>query len=125
LLGILETYPRDDLMHEDTQDIFDVVMQIVDMQERRQSRVFVRTDPYQRFVSVILYMPRDLYDTAARVRVQEVLRQFYNAESVDFDVLLTESALARIHFVARVARDAELPQIDPETVEKRIVAAVR
>ncbi len=125
LLGILETYPRDDLMHEDTQGIFDVVMQIVDMQERRQSRVFVRTDPYQRFVSVILYMPRDLYDTAARVRVQEVLRQFYNAESVDFDVLLTESALARIHFVARVARDAELPQIDPETVEKRIVAAVR
>ena len=125
LLGILETYPRDDLLHEDTQAIFDVVMQIVDMQERRQSRVFVRSDPYQRFVSVILYLPRDLYDTAARVRVQEVLKQFYNAESVDFDVLLTESALARIHFVARVARDEELPQIDPETVEKRIVAAVR
>ncbi|MGO1822542.1 MAG: NAD-glutamate dehydrogenase [Brevibacterium aurantiacum] len=125
LLGVLETYPRDDLLHDVTETIFDVVMQIVDMQERRQSRVFVRRDPYQRFVSVILYLPRDLYDTAARMRVQEVLRKFYNAESVDFDVLLTESALARIHFVARVGRDMELPQIDPKTVEKRIVGAVR
>ena len=125
LLGVLETYPRDDLLHDDTETIFEVVMQIVNMQERRESRVFVRRDPYQRFVSVILYLPRDLYDTSARMRVQEVLRKFYNAESVDFDVLLTESALARIHFVARVARNGELPQIDPTTVETRIVAAVR
>ena len=125
LLGILETYPRDDLLHDETSEIFDVVMQIVDMQERRESRVFVRTDPYQRFASVILYLPRDLYNTDARVRVQDVLREFYNAESVDFDVLLTESALARVHFVARIARDCELPQIDPEAVQKRIVSAVR
>jgi glutamate dehydrogenase len=125
LLGVLENYPREDLLHEDAEELFDVAMQIVDMQERRESRVFVRADPYQRFVSVILYLPRDLYNTDARMRVQEVLREFYNAESVDFDVLLSESALARIHFVARVARDADLPQIDPEKVEKRILGAVR
>ncbi len=125
LLGVLENYPREDLLHEDTEEIYDVVMEIVDMQERRESRVFVRTDPYQRFVSVILYLPRDLYNTDARVRVQEVLRTFYNAESVDFDVLLSESALARIHFVARVARDSELPQIGADEVEARIVGAVR
>ncbi|WP_210605158.1 NAD-glutamate dehydrogenase [Brevibacterium oceani] len=125
LLGVLENYPREDLLHEDTEELFDVVMEIVDMQERRESRVFVRADPYQRFASVILYLPRDLYNTDARVRVQEVLREFYNAESVDFDVLLSESALARIHFVARVARDAKLPEIDPERVESRIVGAVR
>ena len=125
LLGVLENYPREDLLHEDTEEIYDVVMEIVDMQERRESRVFVRTDPYQRFVSVILYLPRDLYNTDARMRVQEVLRKFYNADSVDFDVLLSESALARIHFVARVARDSELPQISADEVEARIVGAVR
>lgn len=125
LLGALETYPRDDLLHDGAKEIFEVVMEIVDMQERRESRVFVRTDPYQRFVSVILYLPRDLYNTDARLRVQEVLREFYRADSVDFDVLLTESALARIHFVARVARDAELPKIELQTVEDRIVGAVR
>src|SRR5690625_3926332 len=125
LLGVLETYPREDLLHEEVEEIFDVVMEIVDMQERRESRVFVRADPYQRFVSVILYLPRDLYNTDARVRVQEVLREYYNAVSVDFDVLLSESALARIHFVARVARDSALPQIPAEQVERRIVGAVR
>src|SRR5699024_687256 len=61
----------------------------------------------------------------ARVRVQEVLREYYNAVSVDFDVLLSESALARLHFVARVARDSALPQIRPEQVVQRIVGAVR
>ncbi|RBP66158.1 glutamate dehydrogenase (NAD) [Brevibacterium sanguinis] len=125
LLGILETYPRDDLMHDRTEAIFDIVMQIVDMQERRQTRVFIRRDPYQRFVSVILYLPRDLYDTGARVRVQEVLRGFYHADSVDFDVLLSESALARIHFVARVSRSGELPDIDEDAVRNRIIGAVR
>jgi glutamate dehydrogenase len=125
LLGVLETYPREDLLHEEVEEIFDVVMEIVDMQERRESRVFVRADPYQRFVSVILYLPRDLYNTDARVRVQEVLREYYNAVSVDFDVLLSESALARIHFVARVARDSALPRIRAEQVEQRIVGAVR
>ncbi|WP_309132493.1 NAD-glutamate dehydrogenase [Brevibacterium sp.] len=125
LLGILETYPRDDLMHDSTEAIFDIVMQIVDMQERRQTRVFIRRDPYQRFVSVILYLPRDLYDTGARVRVQEVLRDFYHAQSVDFDVLLSESALARIHFVARVSHSGALPEIDEDAVKNRIVGAVR
>src|SRR5699024_5292434 len=72
-----------------------------------------------------LYLPRDLYNTDARVRVQEVLREYYNAVSVDFDVLLSESALARIHFVARVARDSALPRIRAEQVEQRIVGAVR
>src|SRR5699024_12816705 len=64
-------------------------------------------------------------NTDARVRVQEVLREYYNAVSVDFDVLLSESALARIHFVARVARDSALPQIQAEQVERRLVGAVR
>src|SRR5699024_267861 len=119
LLGVLETCPREDALHEAAEETFDGGMQIVDVPERRESRVFVRADPYQRVASVILYLPRDLYNTDARVRVQEVLREYYNAVSVDFDVLLSESALARIHFVARVARDSALPRIRAEQVEQR------
>lgn len=125
LVSILESYPRDDLLHSDPQEILDVAAQVLDLQEKRESSVFIRRDPYERFVSLLVYVPRDLYDTAARLRVEDVLRHYYGAESVDFDVLLSDSALARLHFVARVPRDAVLPDVDAETVTDRIVGALR
>ncbi|MYM19635.1 NAD-glutamate dehydrogenase [Brevibacterium sp. 5221] len=125
LLDVLETYPRDDLFHADPQDILDVALAVIDLQEKRESSVFIRRDAYERYVSVLVYVPRDLYDTASRMRVEKVLREFYRAESVDFDVLLTDSALARLHFVVRAARDELLPDIAPDRVAGRIRSAVR
>lgn len=125
LLSILETYPRDDLFHADVEEIFAVVMQVLDLKEKREARVFIRRDAYDRYVSVLVYVPRDLYDTESRLRVEAVLREAYAADTVDFDVLLTESALARLHFVARVRRDISLPQADPEAVAEEITGALR
>ncbi|WP_349828677.1 NAD-glutamate dehydrogenase [Brevibacterium litoralis] len=125
LLTILETYPRDDLFHADTAEIDQVATEVLDLQEKREARVFIRRDPYERYVSVQVYVPRDLYDTESRVRVQNVLRDYYSAESVDFDVLLSDSATARLHFVARVPRDELLPDPDHDAVTARITAALR
>ena len=125
LLGALESYPRDDLFHASTDEIFDTVMQVVDLQERREPRVFIRRDPYERYMSVLIYLPRDLYNTAARERVQDVLREVYSAHTVDFDVQLGDSALARLHFTARVPADQDLPATDPGEVEARLAGALR
>ncbi len=125
LLGVLETYPRDDMFYASTEEIFATVMAVIDLQEKHEARVFIRRDPYERYVSVLAYLPRDDYDTAARRRVQQVLREHYSASEVDYDVLLTDSALARLHFTARVPRDERLPETDVAAVEARIVAALR
>lgn len=125
LLGALESYPREDLFHASTDEIFDTVMQVIDLQEKHEPRVFIRRDPYERYVSVLIYLPRDLYDTAARQRVQEVLRDHYSAHTVDFDVLLGDSALARLHFTARVPSEQVLPATDSGEVDARIVGALR
>ena len=125
LLDVLETYPRDDLFHADKEDILAVSLGVIDLQEKRESSVFIRRDPYERYVSILVYVPRDLYDTASRKRVEAALRDFYRADAVDFDVLLTDSVLARLHFVVRAARDELLPDIPPERVTARIRAAVR
>jgi glutamate dehydrogenase len=125
LLGVLESYPRDDLFYASTEEVRATAMAVIDLQEKHEARVFLRRDPYQRYVSVLVYLPKDVYDTAARKRVQKVLREYYSASEVDYDVLLTDSALARLHFTARVPRDAQLPEIDEAEVESRIVAALR
>src|SRR5699024_1449046 len=57
--------------------------------------------------------------------VQTVLREHYSAHTVDFDVLLGDSALARLHFTARVPAEQALPATDSGEVEARIVGALR
>lgn len=125
LLSVLESYPRDEILQSTIEDIEKVVLPVVNLQEKREASVFIRRDEYERFVSVLVYVPRDLYDTASRKRVERVLRQRYRAESVDFDVQLSSSALARLHFTARVARSEPLPAVDSAEVADRIRAAVR
>lgn len=125
LLSILETYPRDDLFHADKEEILNIAMSVVNLQEKREASVFIRRDTYERYVSVLVYVPRDLYDTASRLRVEHVLRELYRAASVDFDVLLSDSALARLHFVVRVKPSELLPDIPSLDVANRIRAALR
>lgn len=125
LVSILETYPRDDMFHADKEEILDIAMSVVNLQEKREASVFIRRDAYERYVSVLVYVPRDLYDTASRTRVENVLRELYRASSVDFDVLLSDSALARLHFVVRVDPKDLLPDIPPGQVANRIRGALR
>ncbi|NYI67974.1 NAD-glutamate dehydrogenase [Spelaeicoccus albus] len=125
LLTILETYPRDELFQADTDDLYDTALTTLHLQERRRPRVFLRRDRYARFMSAMVYMPRDQYNTAARLNIEAILREEFGAESVDYEARLTESVLARLHFVVRVARDKELPEVEQQALEKRIIDALR
>src|SRR5262249_30807937 len=59
LVQILETYPRDDLLQIDVEHLFTIAMAIMRLQERRQTRLFVHCEPYGRFVSCLVFLPRD------------------------------------------------------------------
>ena len=87
-------------------------------------RLFVRHDRYERFVSCLVFLPRDRFHTQNRERVGEILREEFGAESVDWELRLSESVLVRIHYI--VARPpGELPAYDAEEIEARIVEATR
>src|SRR4029079_17651550 len=68
LVAILETYPRDDLFQIDAGHLFDIAMGILGLQERRRVRVFVHREQYGRFVSCLVFVPRDRYTTPVRLR---------------------------------------------------------
>src|SRR5690606_28155799 len=59
LLEILETYPRDELFQTSTDDLYYTAIGVLRMAGRRQLRVFLRRDAYGRFVSCLVYLPRD------------------------------------------------------------------
>ena len=124
LADILENYPRDELLQADAEQLFETAMGVVQLQERQRVRVFVRPDTFGRFVSLLVYLPRDRYTTAARLAVQSELMQAYAGTSIDYYVALSESVLVRIHFVVYL-EPGESWQPDVADIERRVAAVTR
>ena len=102
LLTILETYPRDELFQIGLDDLYDTATAVMYLEERRRTRLFLRRDDYGRFMSCLVYIPRDRYTTAVRLRMEEILKRAFDGASVDYTTRVSESLLARLHFVVRV-----------------------
>jgi glutamate dehydrogenase len=124
LVEILETYPRDELFQMSKEELFDIAMGILHLQERQRVRLFVRRDTYGRFFSCLVFVPRDRYNTLIRERMQGILLRAFDGENVEYNVRLSESVLARIHFII-YTKPGEAPGYDEEEIERRIVETTR
>jgi glutamate dehydrogenase len=124
LAHILETYPRDDLFQIGDDELYETTLGILALGDRQRLRLFLRRDPFDRFVSCLLYVPREAYATDLRVKCQQILLAAFDGHSPEFDVLLGEGALARIHFVVRT-RPGRVPVVDRRELEARLAAAAR
>jgi glutamate dehydrogenase len=124
LVEILETYPRDELFQISEDELFEASMGILQLQERQRVRLFVRRDTYGRFFSCLVYVPRERYNTNIRQRMQNILQRAFDGTSVEFNVRLSESVLARLHFIIYTAPDEDL-NYDVDEIEARIVEATR
>lgn len=124
IMHILDTYPRAELFEASVDDITHTALGIVNLQERQRVRVFIRADRLGRYFACQIYVPRDHFDTGARLRIQTILQQELNGERVDFTVNVSEEPLARLYMVVHcVSRDAQTVSVN--TIESRIAAAVR
>ena len=101
LLQILETYPRDELFQMDVDELMPIAVSVMHLQERRQVRLFLRYDVYGRFASALVYLPRDRYTTQVRLAMESILLEVFGAESADYTARVSESVLARLHYVVR------------------------
>src|SRR5215216_746180 len=124
LIEILETYPRDELFQISKEELFEISMGILHLQERQRVRLFVRRDAYGRFFSCLVFVPRDRYNTQIRRRMQNILQRAFNCTNVEFNVRLSESVLARLHFIIYVT-PGEVPDYDLDNIEERLVEATR
>jgi glutamate dehydrogenase len=124
LVAILETYPRDDLFQVGVDELYRTAMGILRLQERRQVRLFVNRETYGRFVSCIVFLPRDRYTTPVRQRVAAILTDAFQALSHEWNVRLGESVLARLHFVLHVDPHVPSPS-DLDALQARIATATR
>ncbi|ROS04999.1 glutamate dehydrogenase [Sinobacterium caligoides] len=106
LLRVLETYPRDELFQSRTEELYHTAIQINHIQERRIVRLFMRRDKFGKFVTAMVYTPRDIYNTNLRERIEKTICDALNAQESEFTTYFSESILARTHIVFRVGTDA-------------------
>jgi len=124
LQHILESFPRDELFQASVPELIKVAMGIFGLQERPRVRLLTRRDAFRRFYSCLVFVPREKYNTVVRQRIEKVVRDAFNAFSMESQVQIAESNLARIHIVART-KPVEREPADMDELEKRIAAAVR
>ncbi|MBA4502070.1 NAD-glutamate dehydrogenase [Marinobacterium marinum] len=101
LQQILEIYPRDDLFQSSIDELFNIAMGILHIHERHRIKLFLRRDHYGQFFSALVYVPREIYSTDFRMRVQQILQQALGCDQAEFTTYFSESVLARTQFLLR------------------------
>jgi glutamate dehydrogenase len=124
LLHILETYPRDELFQIGEDELLETARGILNLQERQRIALFVRRDPFERFVSCLVYVPRERYDTALRRRFAEILEQAFSGTVDTFNAQLDDSVLGRVHFIVRTP-PGRVGAVDVAAVERTLAEAGR
>jgi glutamate dehydrogenase len=124
LTHILETYPRDELFQTDSEELLETALGILNLQERQRVALFLRRDPYERFLSCFIYLPRDWLTTELRLRVTNLLCKTFNGRLSNFYVHLTESPLARVHLII-ATMPGEIPAYDAKELEQLVADACR
>jgi len=124
LVHILDGLPRDELFQSSEQELFDTALGVLNLQERQRIALFVRRDNFGRFVSCLVYCPRERYNTDLRKRFQAILEQAYRGTISHFDTQFGESVLARVHFILDTP-DRAAREVDVAEVERRLAEAGR
>ena len=124
LVNVLETFPRDELIEIDTANLERIATGIVSLQENPRVRVFLRNDSWGRYVSALVYMPRDRFDTTVRKRIATLLSETLKTDNIDFFVTVGESRLARLHLIARMPAGTRY-DYDAEALEREVARIVR
>ena len=98
VVTIFESFPKDELFAASAEDLRRTVMALLGLEEQRQVRVFVRPDLQGRRVSATVALPRDHVSTELRMRLQSILEERFNGESVDYHLSFGETEPARVPF---------------------------
>ena len=111
MVHILDNYPQDELLQISEDELMQHSLGILHLQERARVALFVRYDPFGRFATCIIYVPRDRYDSALRTRIQNFLETALGGKAEDPNVRIDDSTLARAFVTIRLVPDSPRPDL--------------
>jgi len=99
MLDVIQNYPRAELFSTDAETLYSTVTGVLSLAERRKLRLFLRRDPYHRFYSCLVYLPRDRWTTTARLKMQDALLRELRGNQIEYNARVGDSPLARVLFM--------------------------
>ncbi len=125
LAQIIDTFPRDELFQFAADELQQTLAGILSINERYQVRLFLRRDPFGKFVSALVYIPRDIFSTQVREHIQRFLSRYLGAVDDEFNTWFSESVLARVHLVFRIKSSRAQPTDETRRVEEKIADLIK
>lgn len=119
LAHILQTYPRDELYQIGDEELSRITGAILQLQERQRVALFIRKDTFERYISALVFIPRDQLTPHVRRQIQDALEVAFNGVCKVANGTLNESLLARLHFVFAID-PATLPAYQHAALEARL-----
>ena len=124
VVHILETLPRDDLFQATHEELVELTVGILHLQERKQIRLFVRKDSYDRYFSCLVFVPHEIFNTELCMAMQDELMQSFHGVESSFTNYFSDSVLARIHFLIRV-NPKNILEYNVKKIEKHLIDIAR
>ncbi|NLE81784.1 MAG: NAD-glutamate dehydrogenase, partial [Rhodococcus sp.] len=112
MLEVIQSFPRAELFSNDVDTLLDIAKAVHNIGLRRRVRLFVREDPFGRFVSCLIYLPRDRYNTRSRLEMQRILLREFGDGALEYTARVTESDLALLHVTIRKSADRQHARAD-------------
>lgn len=119
LRHILEKYPRDELFQIPPKELFEIVLNILRLQERQRISLFARQDLFGRYISCLVYVPRDRFGTDLRKNIGDLLEEELQGTCTSFHTTLDDSVFARVLFLIAI-KDKRPKPFNAEKIEKKL-----
>ena len=124
LTHVLETYPRAELFLTSEERLTDMARGMLSLLDRPRPKIFTRIDPFGRFISAVVFVPREVYTGTLRERIGAMLAEAFDARLTRFDVELRAEGLARVQFFLATL-PGEVPDIEERALDQRLRDLVR
>ena len=124
LRAILETYPRDELFQSDVAELLEISLGILHLHDRPRPKLFIRRDRFDRFLSALVYVPRERFNSHLREQIGRTLAESYGGRLSAFYPYFGEGPLARVHFIIGL-NPFNHPEPDPADIERAIAELAR
>ncbi|MCA0356649.1 MAG: NAD-glutamate dehydrogenase [Proteobacteria bacterium] len=124
LRNILETWPRDELFQTEEDQLLAMALGVLHLYDRPRVKLFARRDPFDRFISVLMFVPRDRYDSGVRARAGQILAEAFRGRVSAYYPSFSDAPLARVHYILGVT-PGDHAEPDMAAVEAAITETAR
>lgn len=124
LIHILDSLPRDELFQATVPELSEIGLAVLRLQQRPRVALFVRQDQFNRFLSCLVYIPRERFDTALCDEMGNILAQELKGEVSAYKAQYGALDFARVHYTVTL-KDGINENASYEAIEQKLINAAR